>query len=289
MIEPHPLSPRFLWLCWESACVDLAVEKITPWHWAHLLSNTSPTPSLRFPIRIWISGLLFVRSVPWGKNMNTFKKSFFFWMITGGIGLFRDPRLTSSPRNEKGRKMWHVHCRKVICYRIKSVGGTQVIPWSLVFKTQDMWLLHSISVENYLIKIQRNQPWRLLFAVVLWAKKAENERWKYSLKIIKIFVFIYCPKCSFSEKVAALPITFAVVLWERHLFIEKGANWLGTPTHFLPGSVWLLIDLLCTNSAPEIWVLLVGPKLIWLLFALSLLFLPLKMFSLKRQPKVNNG
>ena len=28
-------------------------------------------------------------------------------------------------------------------------------------------------------------------------------------------------------------------------------------TQFYPRSVWLLIDLLCTNSAAEIWVLLV--------------------------------
>ena len=28
----------------------------------------------------------------------------------------------------------------------------------------------------------------------------------------------------FFEKVATLPVTFAVVLWERHLFIENGAN-----------------------------------------------------------------
>lgn len=52
-------------------------DNVPPWHWPHLLSNTSPTPSLHFLIRIRISGLLFVRSVPWGKNMNTFKKSFF--------------------------------------------------------------------------------------------------------------------------------------------------------------------------------------------------------------------
>lgn len=52
-------------------------DNVPPWHWPHLLSNTSPSLSLHFPIRTWISGLLFVRSAPWGKNMNTFRKSFF--------------------------------------------------------------------------------------------------------------------------------------------------------------------------------------------------------------------
>ena len=157
LIEPHPLSPRFLWLCWESACVDLAIEEIM----SHLdieLTFFQILPLL--PLYVSQSGFEFLGSClsylsPGGKIW-ILSRNPFFWMITGGIGLIRDPRLTSSPRNEKGRKMWHVHCRKVICYRIKSVGGTQVIPWSLVFKTQDMWLLHSISVENYLIKIQRN-------------------------------------------------------------------------------------------------------------------------------------
>lgn len=76
-LKPLPLSPRFLKLWWESAC--------RPCDWrecpilastSHLLSNTSPFLSLHFPIRTRISGVLFVRSALWGKNMNTFRKSF---------------------------------------------------------------------------------------------------------------------------------------------------------------------------------------------------------------------
>lgn len=103
--------------------------------------------------------------------------------------------------------MWSSHYRKAICYRIKSVADTQVIPW-LGFKTQDVLLLLSISVENYLIKIHWYQPCQLLFIVVYEGKKqraGNGKKKKYSLKIIKVFIFIYCLKCSFSfEKVTTL-------------------------------------------------------------------------------------
>ena len=58
------------------------------------------------------------------------------------------------------------HCRKAICYRIKSVVDTQVISW-LVFKTQAMLILLSVLAESSVIKIYSYKPCVLLVAVAL--------------------------------------------------------------------------------------------------------------------------
>ena len=138
-------------------------------------------------------------------------------------------------------------CRKAICGRIKSVAGTQVIPW-LVFKTQDTWLLLSVSVENYLIKIHRYQSCRLLFVVVC-EKRKQRTTDRNILFRIKVFIFIYCPKCSFFFK----HLYWSIIAFQWCVSFCFLTKWISYTYTYIPISPPSGISLPSSLSHPSRW------------------------------------
>lgn len=74
-------SPDSLQLWWENTHVYLAIKETNfpPWDWPHLHSDTSSIPFSHFIIQelnFWAPLSRYVRPLPWGKNINTFRKFF---------------------------------------------------------------------------------------------------------------------------------------------------------------------------------------------------------------------
>lgn len=109
-------------------------------------------------------------------------------MITSRVSLFRDPVISALEiKKEERCDMFTVE--KPFVTELKVLLA---LKWSHdpLFLKQDMWLLLSISVENYLIKIQRYQPCRLLFLLWFVSKSWEWEVEIFSKDLRSSFLFI---------------------------------------------------------------------------------------------------